>query len=56
VPESERDAFITDILDRFQPIAAKNPSEANTFKFYQKEVMIEVGAQLNSGRCACSRR
>jgi trans-aconitate methyltransferase len=43
VPDSERDAFITDVLDRYQSIAADNPSEANTFKFYQMEVVLEVG-------------
>jgi trans-aconitate 2-methyltransferase len=43
VPEGERDAFINDVLDRYQPIAADNPSEANTFKFYQMEVVLEVG-------------
>jgi trans-aconitate methyltransferase len=45
VPESERDAFINDVLDRYQPIAADNPSEANTFKFYQMEVVLEVGGE-----------
>jgi trans-aconitate methyltransferase len=39
---SERDwpAFIADALDRYRPIAADRPEEANTFKFYQMEVVL----------------
>jgi trans-aconitate 2-methyltransferase len=42
LPESDWDAFITEVLDAYQEVAADNPSEANTFKFYQMEV--ELGA------------
>ncbi|MGH2413031.1 MAG: class I SAM-dependent methyltransferase [Microcystaceae cyanobacterium] len=38
LPEREWAAFITEILDRYQALAADNPSENNTFKFYQMEV------------------
>ena len=41
VPQSEWDAFITDVLDRYQSVAADNPQEANTFKFYQMEVGLK---------------
>ncbi|MGH8620235.1 MAG: class I SAM-dependent methyltransferase [Burkholderiales bacterium] len=40
LPESDRDAFITDVLDRYQAVAADNPREASTFKFYQMEVEL----------------
>jgi trans-aconitate 2-methyltransferase len=40
VPETEWKAFITDVLDRYQSVAADNPQEANTFKFYQMEVEL----------------
>jgi trans-aconitate 2-methyltransferase len=48
VPVSQRDAFICDVLDRYQLIAAGNPSELNTFKFYQMEVVLDVGAERKS--------
>lgn len=37
VPEDQWDAFIDDVLEPYQAVAAKRPSEANTFKFYQME-------------------
>jgi trans-aconitate 2-methyltransferase len=37
LPESEWEAFITDVLDRYQSVAADSPQEANTFKFYQMD-------------------
>jgi trans-aconitate 2-methyltransferase len=40
LPEQEWSTFITDILDRYQAIAADNPTENNTFKFYQMEVVL----------------
>ena len=40
VAEEERDNFIADVLDRYQPIAASTPAEANTFKFYQMEAVL----------------
>jgi trans-aconitate methyltransferase len=42
LPETQWDAFITDVLDRYQSIAAANPSEVNTFKFYQLEVALSL--------------
>lgn len=40
LPDHEWAAFITEVLDRYQAIAADNPSENNTFKFYQMEVVL----------------
>ncbi len=40
LPEPEWSVFITDVLDRYQAIAADNPAENNTFKFYQMEIRL----------------
>ena len=40
LPESEWQAFITEFLDLYQAVAADSPQEANTFKFYQMEVLL----------------
>jgi trans-aconitate methyltransferase len=40
LPESEWEAFITDVLDCYQAVATDKPQEANTFKFYQVEVVL----------------
>jgi trans-aconitate methyltransferase len=40
LPDSEKAAFITDVLDRYQPVAADKPGEENTFKFYQMDVRL----------------
>jgi trans-aconitate 2-methyltransferase len=40
LPDAEKPAFITDVLDRYQSVAADNTSEANTFKFYQMDVLL----------------
>ncbi len=40
IPSSECDAFIGDVLDRYQSIAAGNPQELHTFKYYQLEVNL----------------
>jgi SAM-dependent methyltransferase len=40
LPESEREVFIADVLDRYQSVAADGLQEANTFKFYQMEVEL----------------
>jgi trans-aconitate methyltransferase len=40
LPESEWEAFITEVLDLYPSIAASSPEEANTFKFYQMEVVL----------------
>jgi trans-aconitate methyltransferase len=40
LPEGEWPAFITEVLDRYQAVAAGGPREANTFKFYQMQVEL----------------
>ena len=40
LPESERPAFINDVLDRYQAVAADRPGEENTFKFYQMDILL----------------
>jgi trans-aconitate 2-methyltransferase len=39
-PAADRPAFINDVLDHYQPIAADLPGEENTFKFYQMDVTL----------------
>jgi trans-aconitate 2-methyltransferase len=41
LPESDWPAFITEVLDHYRTVAASGPQEANTFKFYQLEVVLE---------------
>jgi SAM-dependent methyltransferase len=43
LPEDERPAFINDVLDRYQSVAADRPGEENTFKFYQMDVTLAGG-------------
>ena len=40
LPESEKPAFITDVLDRYRSVAATQPGEENTFKFYQMDIRL----------------
>jgi len=40
LPESEKPAFVNDVLDRYQFVAADRPGEENTFKFYQMDVVL----------------
>jgi trans-aconitate methyltransferase len=40
LPESEKPAFINDVLDRYQIVAADRPGEENTFKFYQMDITL----------------
>jgi trans-aconitate 2-methyltransferase len=42
LPEARWDAFITDVLDLYRSIAADNPSEQNTFKFYQMSAALDA--------------
>jgi len=41
LPESDWPTFIMEVLDRYRSLAADSPQEANTFKFYQFEVVLE---------------
>jgi len=40
IPQNDWETFINDVLDRYEKVAADNPSEASTFKFYQMEVEV----------------
>jgi trans-aconitate methyltransferase len=47
LPENEWQAFITEVLDLYQTVAADSPQEANTFKFYQMEVVLTPAPRPN---------
>jgi trans-aconitate 2-methyltransferase len=40
LPEAERLAFVGDVLDRYQLIAADAPGEENLFRFYQMDITL----------------
>ena len=40
LPESERPAFINDVLDRYTSVATDRAGEENTFKFYQMDITL----------------
>ncbi len=40
LPDNEKTAFITEVLDRYQTVAADKPGEENTFKFYQMDIKL----------------
>jgi len=40
LPEPLQLVFITDVLDRYQTVAAESPGEENTFKFYQMTIVL----------------
>ena len=40
IPDTEKLAFITDVLNLYQTIAADSPAENNAFKFYQMEIEL----------------
>jgi hypothetical protein len=40
VPESEKPAFINDVLDRYEKVPANTPAEAYIIKFYQMDVTL----------------
>jgi trans-aconitate 2-methyltransferase len=40
LPERLRPTFITDVLDRYEAVAADKPGEENTFKFYQMTIVL----------------
>jgi trans-aconitate 2-methyltransferase len=42
IPESERLAFINDVLDRYRSVAADRFGEENTFKFYQMDITLSA--------------
>jgi len=40
LPPAEKPAFINDVLDRYQQVAADTPAEAHCFKFYQMDLTL----------------
>jgi trans-aconitate 2-methyltransferase len=40
LPEPERIAFVTEVLDRYQKVAADAPGEENLFRFYQMDITL----------------
>jgi trans-aconitate 2-methyltransferase len=40
LPESERLAFVNDVLSRYTSVVADQPGEENTFKFYQMDITL----------------
>jgi trans-aconitate 2-methyltransferase len=43
LPESERLAFVNDVLDRYQQVAAEHAGEENVFRFYQMDITLSRG-------------
>jgi trans-aconitate 2-methyltransferase len=40
LPEADRAAFATDVLDRYRQVAADAPGEENCFRFYQMDITL----------------
>jgi len=40
LPEAERLAFVTDVLDRYRQVAADAPGEEDLFRFYQMDITL----------------
>jgi len=40
LPQSQWEAFIVEVLDDYRAVAAESPEDANTFKFYQMEIVL----------------
>lgn len=40
VPESERPAFVEDVLRRYRREVCQQPEEENVFKFYQMDIRL----------------
>ena len=40
IPEAERSAFVKDVLDRYQRVAADAPGEENYLRFYQMDIVL----------------
>jgi trans-aconitate 2-methyltransferase len=45
LPESQWQAFIVEVLDDYRAVAAESPTDANTFKFYQMEIVLAPAAR-----------
>jgi trans-aconitate 2-methyltransferase len=40
LPAQEKPNFVRDVLDRYRLVASDNPSQENTFKFYQMDIAL----------------
>jgi hypothetical protein len=40
LPEAERPAFVTDVLDRYRIVAADASGEKSYFRFYQMDIVL----------------
>jgi trans-aconitate 2-methyltransferase len=45
LPEDQRLAFVSDVLDRYRTVA-NQPGEENTFKFYQMDIRLSPGRSV----------
>ena len=43
LPDGEKTVFISDVLDRYEKVAAEKAEEAHTFKFYQLDITLAAG-------------
>lgn len=48
LPAEQSDEFINNVLDCYQKIAADNPNELNTFKFYQLTVELRAAGEFST--------
>jgi trans-aconitate 2-methyltransferase len=45
LPETERPAFVDDVLARYTAVASDQPGEENTFKFYQMDITLSAAEE-----------
>jgi trans-aconitate 2-methyltransferase len=48
LPEGERAAFASDVLDRYQQVAADAPGQENFFRFYQLDITLSPAGDSHS--------
>ena len=49
LPEDQRQACITEVLDHYRTVAADAPQEGNTLKFYQLEAVLVPRGEAGVG-------
>ena len=42
IPEDQKSAFITDVLDRYRAAVSIGPTDSNTFRFYQMDIALSL--------------
>ncbi len=40
IPKDQEDSFIGEVLDRYRQVASRGPEDANTFRYYQVEIVL----------------